>query len=51
MIFFLFRGIFRDKSRFLFPFSVVSIGVALVVALVGFYGRSFHGNDRYDRKA
>jgi len=43
MIFFLFRGIFRDKSRFLFPFSVVSIGVALVVALVGFMEGVFMG--------
>ena len=43
MILFLFRGIFRDKSRFLFPFSVVSIGVALVVALVGFMEGVFMG--------
>ena len=43
MIFFLFRGIFRDKSRFLFPLSVVSIGVALVVALVGFMEGVFMG--------
>jgi len=43
MIVFLFRGIFRDKSRFLFPFSVVGIGVALVVALVGFMEGVFMG--------
>jgi putative ABC transport system permease protein len=43
MIVFLFRGILRDKSRFLFPFSVVSIGVALVVALVGFMEGVFMG--------
>ncbi len=43
MIVFLFRGILRDKSRFLFPFLVVSIGVALVVALVGFMEGVFMG--------
>ena len=43
MIVFLFRGLFRDKSRFLFPFSVVSIGVGLVVALVGFMEGVFMG--------
>ena len=36
MIAFLFRGILRDKSRFLFPFLIVTIGVALVISLVGF---------------
>lgn len=40
---FLFRGILRDKSRFLFPFSIVSIGVALVVALAGFMEGVFMG--------
>jgi len=43
MIGFWFRGLFRDKSRFLFPFTVVSIGVALVVALVGFMEGVFMG--------
>ncbi len=43
MIGFWFRGLFRDKSRFLFPFVVVSIGVALVVALVGFMEGVFMG--------
>jgi putative ABC transport system permease protein len=43
MIAFLFRGILRDKSRFLFPFSIVTIGVALVVALVGFMEGVFMG--------
>ena len=43
MIAFLFRGIFRDKSRFLFPISIVTIGVALVVALVGFMEGVFMG--------
>jgi putative ABC transport system permease protein len=43
MIAFLFRGILRDKSRFLFPFSIVAIGVALVVALVGFMEGVFMG--------
>ena len=43
MIAFLVRGILRDKSRFLFPFSVVTIGVALVVALVGFMEGVFMG--------
>jgi putative ABC transport system permease protein len=37
------RGLFRDKSRFLFPFTVVAIGVALVVALVGFMEGVFMG--------
>ncbi len=43
MIAFLIRGILRDKSRFLFPFTVVSIGVALVVSLVGFMEGVFMG--------
>ena len=43
MIGFLFRGLLRDKSRFFFPFSVVTIGVALVVALVGFMEGVFMG--------
>ena len=33
----------RDKSRFLFPFTVVAVGVALVVALVGFMEGVFMG--------
>ena len=43
MILFLFRGILRDKPRFLFPFPVVTIGVALVVSLVGFMEGVFMG--------
>ncbi len=43
MIRFWFRGLLRDKSRFLFPFSVVAIGVALVIALVGFMEGVFMG--------
>jgi putative ABC transport system permease protein len=43
LIGFWFRGMIRDKSRFLFPFSVVGIGVALVVALVGFMEGVFMG--------
>ena len=43
MIGFWFRGLFRDKSRFLFPFTVVTVGVALVVALVGFMEGVFMG--------
>ena len=43
MIAFLFRGVLRDKSRFLFPFSIVTIGVALVIALVGFMEGVFMG--------
>jgi putative ABC transport system permease protein len=43
MIAFLLRGILRDKSRFLFPFTVVTIGVALVVSLVGFMEGVFMG--------
>lgn len=43
MIAFLLRGVLRDKSRFLFPFSVVTIGVALVASLVGFMEGVFMG--------
>ncbi len=43
MIAFLFRGILRDKSRFLFPFSVVTMGVALVISLVGFMEGTMSG--------
>jgi putative ABC transport system permease protein len=43
LIGFWFRGLFREKSRFLFPFTVVAIGVALVVALVGFMEGVFMG--------
>jgi len=43
LIGFWFRGLFRDKSRFLFPFTVVAVGVALVVALVGFMEGVFMG--------
>ena len=43
MIAFLLRGVLRDKSRFLFPFTVVTLGVALVVALVGFMEGVFMG--------
>ena len=40
---FWFRGMIRDKARFLFPFTVVTIGVALVVCLVGFMEGVFMG--------
>ena len=43
MIGFWFRGLFRDKSRFIFPFTVVAVGVALVIALVGFMEGVFMG--------
>ena len=43
MISFWFRGMIRDKARFLFPFTVVTIGVALVVCLVGFMEGVFMG--------
>jgi len=43
MIRFWFRGLMRDKSRFLFPFTVVAVGVMLVVALVGFMEGVFMG--------
>ena len=43
MIAFLFRGILRDRSRFLFPFSIVAIGVTLVITLVGFMEGVFMG--------
>ena len=43
MITFLLRGVLRDKSRFLFPFTVVTIGVALVVSLAGFMEGVFMG--------
>lgn len=36
-------GIFRDKTRFLFPFLVVAVGVALVITLVGFMEGVFMG--------
>jgi len=37
------KGIFRDKTRFLFPFLVVSVGVALVITLMGFMEGVFMG--------
>ncbi len=43
MIRWLFKGIFRDKSRSLFPFIVVTTGVALVIGLVGFMEGTFMG--------
>ncbi|MEC7641694.1 MAG: FtsX-like permease family protein [Nitrospinota bacterium] len=36
MIRWILKGILRDKTRSLFPFLVVSVGVALVIALMGF---------------
>lgn len=36
-------GIFRDKTRSLFPFLVVTVGVALVITLVGFMEGVFMG--------
>ena len=36
MIRWLVRGMLRDRTRSLFPFTVVTVGVALVIVLVGF---------------
>jgi putative ABC transport system permease protein len=36
MIRFLIKGMFGDRTRSLFPFTVVTIGVALVIVMVGF---------------
>ncbi|MCH8208698.1 MAG: ABC transporter permease [Nitrospinae bacterium] len=36
-------GLFRDKTRSLFPFLVVTVGVALVITLVGFMEGVFMG--------
>lgn len=36
MIRWLFQGMLRDRTRTLFPFIVVTVGVALVIVLVGF---------------
>ena len=36
MINWIFKGILRDKTRSLFPFLVVTVGVALMIALLGF---------------
>ena len=36
MIRWVLQGIFRDKSRSLFPFLVVTVGVTLMVSLFGF---------------
>ncbi len=36
-------GIFRDKTRSLFPFLVVTVGVALVITLMGFMEGVFMG--------
>ena len=39
----LLQGIFRDKTRFFFPFLVVSVGVTLVITLMGFMEGVFMG--------
>jgi len=36
MIRLLFKGMLQDRTRSLFPFTVVTVGVALVIVLVGF---------------
>jgi len=36
MIRLLVKGMFRDRTRSLFPFTVVAVGVSLVIVLVGF---------------
>ena len=36
MIRLLVKGMFRDRTRSLFPFTVVVVGVSLVIVLVGF---------------
>jgi len=38
-----FKGILRDKSRSLFPFLIVTVGVALMVGLLGFMDGIFMG--------
>jgi putative ABC transport system permease protein len=43
MIRFILQGILRDKTRSLFPFLVVTVGVALVVFAVGFMEGVFMG--------
>ncbi|MGP0564633.1 MULTISPECIES: ABC transporter permease [unclassified Nitrospina] len=43
MIHFTFKGILRDKSRSLFPFLIVTVGVALMVGLLGFMDGIFMG--------
>ncbi|CCQ91350.1 putative Related to lipoprotein releasing system transmembrane protein [Nitrospina gracilis 3/211] len=43
MIRFTFKGILRDKSRSLFPFLIVTVGVALMVGLLGFMDGIFMG--------
>lgn len=43
MIRWMLKGIFRDKTRFLFPFLVVSVGVTLVITLMGFMEGVFMG--------
>ncbi|MGV7222565.1 MAG: ABC transporter permease [Nitrospinales bacterium] len=43
MIRWMLQGIFRDKTRFFFPFLVVSVGVTLVITLIGFMEGVFMG--------
>lgn len=43
MIRWLFHGILRDKTRSLFPFLVVTVGVALMISLLGFMEGIFMG--------
>ncbi len=43
MIRWLFHGILRDRTRSLFPFLVVAVGVALMITLLGFMEGIFMG--------
>jgi putative ABC transport system permease protein len=43
MIRWLLKGIWRDKTRSLFPFLVISVGVALLIYLLGFMEGIFAG--------
>jgi putative ABC transport system permease protein len=43
MIQWILRGIWRDKTRSLFPFLVISVGVTLLIYLLGFMEGTFAG--------
>ena len=43
MIRWILRGIWRDKTRSLFPFLVISVGVTLLIYLLGFMEGTFAG--------
>ena len=43
MIRWLLKGIWRDKTRSLFPFLVISVGVTLLIYLLGFMEGTFAG--------